>query len=343
MIKILKKCFIRIVLFVVVIFLVFTLFTGILLETAAVPTFMSGGREAMDRIQQQDPNDFSFIVLGDSKCGTATMESFLEIIEQENPAFIVFLGDFASKPTIYAHRFFITETKEYAASFPLLVVPGNHDVDIEGPFTINDFESLYGAAQKSFCIGNNLFIFLNNVNQYNSEGQYIDFLEKTIKSRVVPPSRIFVFMHIPPAGLKAPLLCQAPVDSERFLDTARKYHIDYVFCGDHHGYIKTKLDDVNFIISGGGGDDLRGKQGRFHHAVRIAIDSNEISETVIAVKRQVEAIEMLEQNIANYIWPFVVNNKLTAAGIALVLIYPCFIHNNRRKIFLFFKTKIRRN
>ena len=200
---------------------------------------------------------------------------------------------------------------------------------------------MYGAAQKSFRIGNNLFIFLNNVNQYNSEGQYIDFLEKTIKSQVVPPSRIFVFMHIPPAGLKAPLLCQTPFQSERFLDTARKYHIDYVFCGDHHGYVKTKLDGVNFIITGGGGDDLRGKQGRFHHAVRIAINSNDISETVIAVKRQVEAIEMLEQNIANYIWPFVVNHRLSATGIALIAIYLFFVRNNKRKIFAFFKMKKR--
>ena len=343
MIKRLKKCLERAAIFIGVIFLVFILFTGIRLETAAVPPFMSGSREAMDQIQQQDPNDFSFVVLGDSKCGTATMESILEITGQEKPAFIVFVGDFASKPTMYAHRFFIMETKEYAEQIPLLLVPGNHDVDIEGPFTIDDFESLYGAAQKSFCIGNNLFIFLNDLNQYNSESQYIDFLEKTIKSRTVPPSRIFVFMHIPPAGLKVPLLCQTPVGSERFLETARKYHIDYVFCGDHHGYAKTNLDGVNFIITGGGGNKLRGKQGRFHHAVRIAVNSDQISETVIAVKRQVETMELLEQNIANYIWPFITNNKLSAGAIALVLICLCFMRNSRQKISLFFKTKMRRS
>jgi predicted MPP superfamily phosphohydrolase len=340
MIKVLKKCFIRIAVFVGAVFLIFTLFTGIRLETTAIPTLMSDSPEVIDRIQRQDPNLFSFIVLGDSKSGTATLESLLEIVEQETPAFIVILGDFASKPTLYAHRFFIMETKEYAEQIPLLVVPGNHDLDIEGPFTLNDFESLYGAAGKSFHIGSNLFIFLNNLNQYNPEGQYIDFMEKTIKSQAVPPSRIFVFMHIPPAGLKNSLLCLTPVQSERFLETARKYHVDYVFCGDHHGYIKTNFNGVNFIISGGGGAHLRGKQGRFHHAVRIAVNSDEISETVIAIKRQPETLEMLEQNIANYIWPFFVNHKLSAAGIMLIIIYLIFIHPCRQKIIAFFRMKL---
>jgi Icc protein len=338
MIKLVKEHLPGIGVGAVIVFLIFILITGFRLETATVPKLMSGGPEAMDCIQKQDPNNFSFMVLGDTKCGTATAESILEIIKDEAPAFIVFLGDFSSKPTPYAHRFFIMETKEFAQKFPLLVVPGNHDVDVEGPFTINDFESLYGPAGKSFTLGNNLFVLLNNVEQYNSQGQYIDFLEKTIQSQAVPPARIFVFMHIPPAGLKIPVLSQTPVQSQRFLDTARKYHVNYVFCGDHHGYLKTNLDGVNFVISGGGGDKLRGKLGRFHHAVRIAVASNEISETVILVKKQLETFELLEQNTANYFWPFFVHYKVPVAAMTLIAMSLFFVRHKKQKNSAFFKT-----
>jgi Icc-related predicted phosphoesterase len=341
MIKILKKYFMKIMILGGVIFLIFTLLTGIQLETAAIPTLMSGNREVIDRIEQQDPNHFTFLVTADSKNGTATLESLLGIIEQEDPAFVVIVGDFASKPTLYAHRFFVMETSEYAIHVPLLVVPGNHDVGIDSPFTLNDYESLYGAPQKSFHIGNNLFILLNDVSSYNLEGQYIDFLEETIKSQAVPPSHIFVFMHVPPAGLNISLDCSTAVQSERFLDTVRKYHVDYVFCGHHHGYAKTNLDGVNFIIAGGGGQDLCKGQGRFHHAIRVTVNSNEISEAVIIIKRQMETVEFLEQQVATHIWPFFVNHRLSTAGIAIIAIYLFFVRNNKQKIFSFFKMKMR--
>jgi len=332
MTKVFNKYLMKFLWIVGIIILAFILFTCIQLQTIQLPESMTGSPEVIDSIQQQDPQHFSFILMGDTKSGTATMENLLEITAQETPAFVVILGDFASKATPYAHRFFAMEAQEYASRIPILVIPGNHDVDTDGPFTLTDFESLYGPANKSFRIDGYLFILLNNLDDYNKDGQYIDFLENTIQSQETVPEHIFVFMHIPPAGLNAPIMAGELIQSERFLETVQKYHVDYVFCGDHHGYVKTKFNGVNFIISGGGGANLRGTQGHFHHAVRIAVNGDEIDETVIAVKRKIETLEMLEQNIANYIWAPFMEHPFLSSGILIVIIYFLFIHSHRQKI-----------
>ena len=265
-----------------------------------------------------DPNDFTFIVAGDIKGGTATFESLLSVMQPEKPAFSVVLGDFVSGPELNRHRLFAFEMSEDNLRFPMFLVVGNHDVSPEGPFRLEDFERIYGPSQFDFMIGKHLFIFLNNAPPFDKTEEYLNFLERVLCERAKQSQDIFVFMHVPPSRLNPSLMCNTPHGSERFYRLVEKYHVQYVFAGDHHGYVKTVKDGTTYIVTGGGGARLRGKHGRFHHLVRIGVENGMTTETVVVTKKHLETMELLERNVVVHLWPLIAQNSISV-GVTLLL------------------------
>lgn len=305
----------------ILIAIIVTVALGLSVCSARFPKFLGNSPENIARIKATtDPNEFTFVVVGDIKSGTATFEAMLDVIRGDKPAFVVVLGDFVCHPEFISHKLFAFEVAEFAKDFPIFLVPGNHDISTEGPFRLEDFENTYGSSHFCFTIDKCLFVFLDNVSQYGQRGHYLKFLEQAISNQKEDIRKIFVFMHIPPLGLNLSILhCGLP-GSEEFLRLAKKYRIDYVFCGDHHGYVKTERDGTTFIVTGGGGAPLRGKHGRFHHLVRIEVrnDMDMITETVICTKKHLETAELMERNIAVYLWPLITRNSMSIA-VSLVL------------------------
>ncbi len=144
-------------------------------------------------------------------------------------------------------------------------------------------------------------------------------------------------MHIPVISIDGSLRSSGLGGNERFMELAKKYNIDYVFAGDHHGYIKSKKDNTVYIISGGGGARLRGEHGKFHHLVRISVNNELIEETVVVSKKYPETFELIELNLATYIWPVISHNFITAAATIFIFclssycIFCCMIKKRRCK------------
>jgi 1,2-diacylglycerol 3-alpha-glucosyltransferase len=273
----------------VLIVIIAVIATGMRVHIAGFPEFLGNSPENVAHIKTTaDPNEFTFVVVGDVKCGTATFEEMLNIIQQDKPVFAVILGDFVEHSEFASHKLFALEMAEYLKDFPILLVPGNHDISTDGPFRLEDFGNIYGPSQFYFTIGKNLFVFLNDISPYNQTGQYLEFLERAVSGHTENVEKIFVFMHIPPSGLNSSLMCNGLPGSEKFLQLTKKHHIDYVFAGDHHGYVKTERDGTTFVVTGGGGARLRGRHGGFHHLVRMSVKDSEITETVVVAKRQLE-------------------------------------------------------
>jgi len=310
---------------------------GTRVHIAGLPEYLGNTSENISHIKTAtDPNEFTFVVVGDVKCGTATFEEMLDVIHQDKPAFAVILGDFVNHAKLISHELFALEMAEHTKGFPVLLVPGNHDISADGPFCLEDFENIYGPSQFYFTIGKCLFVFLNDISPYNQTGQYLEFLEQTISSQTEKIEKTFVFMHVPPQELNSSLISNGLPGSEKFLQLAKKYHIDYVFAGDHHGYVKTEKDGTTFVVTGGGGSKLRGKHGRFHHMVRMSVKDSTITETVVIAKKQLETSELLERNIAVYVWPLITKNYVSAAvtfvifGLAVWLLMFSFRQRKRR-------------
>ena len=209
----------------------------------------------------------------------------------------------------------------------------------DGPFRIADFRRRYGAAQFHFCIGKNLFIFLDNVFSTGGKEGYLDYLEKVLHNQAKGKRKIFVFMHIPPDGLNASILSRGLAGSARFMQLARDYGIDYVFSGDHHGYVKTVRDGTTYIVTGGGGARLRGDHGGFHHIVRMVVHDGSVEESVVAAPARLETWELLARNLAIYCWPFLIYNRWVTillsvlCGLATVGLWRCRRYGRCSRLF----------
>jgi predicted phosphodiesterase len=276
-----------------------------------------------------DSNKFTFWVAGDIKGGTATFEGMLEAVSGERPAFLIIMGDFVSLPTVMNHKLFALEMEEYCKHMQVFVIPGNHDISPK-QFSVEDFWETYGADQYHFTIGHNLFIFLNDLTGYNDNGEYLAYLEKTLAEYEGKGYRSFVFAHIPPGGVVPNVMCSTPPDNERLLELIRKYNVDYVFAGDHHGYSKKKVGGTTFIVSGGGGARLRGEKGRFFHITRMDIEGDDVTETVIVGHKKLETAELLEYNIAVHIWPMAAGHPVWMV-IVLAAVGGIVINGTRKK------------
>ena len=287
-----------------------TLIIGIRLEHSKYPALLGSHPQNIKRLQSDiDPDNFSFIVMGDVKDSTPTFKSLLDIAKKENPAFILILGDLVNHANIQNHKLFAKTLAPYASEIPFLVLPGNHDLTLDGRFGINQFEQLYGPANFSFSIGQNLFIVLNDIDEYNLNREYLTFLENTLSKKGSNAKKIFIFTHIPVSGLNDSIKGSGAPYSSEFTDILNKYHVDYVFAGDHHAFIKTVKDNTTYIISGGGGSRLRGTQGRFHHFVEININDGKVYEDVFTGNFKHSGFEVLERNIVVYLWKPVSESK----------------------------------
>jgi len=308
-------------------------FVGVWIEESKWPDFFGNKPENVSYVTEKtDANDFTFIVVGDVKGGTATFEAMLDIIRDDKPAFAVILGDMVGPATEISHKLFAFEMQEHSRDIPMFAVVGNHDVDPNGSFGVNDFENLYGPAQFSFCIGEYLFVFLDDIRPYCESEEYIDFLESSILSREGEIKKTFVFMHVPVISIDGSLRSSGLEGSERFMELAKKYNVDYVFAGDHHGYVKQRKDDTTYIISGGGGGRLRGEHGKFHHLTRISVENGLVEETVIISKKYLETSELIERNLAVHIWPIISFNLFSKAVTTVILVsaFLVFVYSFRR-------------
>jgi len=293
--------------------------TGARVETVEFPKFLGNSPENVAHLNKgTDPNEFTFCVVGDVTRGTATFEALLEFAEQDKPAFLVVLGDFVRRAELIRHKLFALEVAEHIRGFPIFVVPGNHDISLDGTFRLEDFEKIYGPAQFSFTIGKNLFVFLNDILPATQIERCLGFLERAVSGQAQEVEKIFVFVHIPPSGLDASLECSFMPESEKFFELLSRHDVDYVFTGHHHGYAKTEKNGTTFVITGGGGNALEGKHGRFHHMVRVAVKNGAITDTVIAARRHLEVSENAERQIAAHLWPLIAGNWLSVTTTSLL-------------------------
>ena len=294
---------------------VFVVVVGLRVHNVQMPPRLGNRPEVLESIQADtDPNEFTFIVTGDVKRGTATLGHLLRLAKADNAAFVAINGDFVSNGEYRRHRLFIRKMADMGLKVPVLLVPGNHDMAPDMEFTDADYRKVYGATQFEFVVGSNLFVVLANAPPYDADRGPETFLEQAVAKHAGKINRIFVFMHVPVSQVNSQISARAFAGSAAFPSLAKKLNVTYVFCGDHHGYVKTVKDGTTYIVCGGGGDKLRGRHGRFHHVMRIGIQDGDVTETVIACERQFEVIKHLERHAAVHFWP-----AMTSGPVAIVI------------------------
>ena len=299
------------------------------------PDLVGNHSEHVRRMTQTVESDnFTFFVFGDTQGGTRTFERLLDMAKKDDADFAVFLGDFVRHADAAHHQFFAHEMGEQGLTFPVFLVPGEHDVggNAKWPFGIADFERAYGPTQFHFEIGRCLFVFLNNASPFDQRGDYLRYLERVLADRAGEVDHAFVFAHKPPMGLSPHVISRELAGSDQYLELAKRFGVRYIFSGDHHGYWKGERDGTTIIVSGGGGARLRGTRGRFHHTVRISVEDGRIAETVFPLERTGESGERFEEWVTTQCWPAMTGSwfSVALAGLIPVAALACLAASVRQ-------------
>ena len=142
-------------------------------------------------ISAETDNKITFIVLGHVYPDYEALELSVDLINEENPDFIVFLGDTLESPD----RSW-PELKQIIDKIdsPVYFIPGNHDISRDG--TGKYFEEMSGFLFTSFSIKEYTFLILNTVTEktgiYDISEEQVGFIEEIYEQN---DEEKFIFMH----------------------------------------------------------------------------------------------------------------------------------------------------
>ncbi len=251
---------------------------------------------------------FTFVIVGDTR-SKGTFESLAKEIRAANPVFVAILGDWVEDGNADQHAYFRQESAEYNFNCPVFFTPGNHDVDPQH-YSLDRFETDYGPSNVSFVYKDNIFIFIRHLDKRFSNADSLTYLRSLDPTKLASYRNRFVFMHIPP-WVSADIPERHTVDEKEYMQIFEDLHIDYVMAADFHGYNRTRLRGVEYIITGGGGSHLHESQGRqFHHALAITIAPDMFSERILPMSAQFDLEDWMEMNAVVYVGPFILENKI---------------------------------
>lgn len=211
-----------------------------------------------------------FAVIGDSGGGHPVTRRLLRRIEEFDAHFVLHVGDLAYDRATRASLFsqFYGPASELAATLPFWVVPGNHDL-LDGGLDLADFLGLELGSDEAVGYQRVLRTGSLTIAGLNSNAPPIPFSRerRTLAADLGESGegrfwRIAFFHHPPFPGegrgrndlvywLLQPLLLSA--------------RVDLAFTGHSHNYqrslplglIDPRPDGVRYIVSGGGGGELR--------------------------------------------------------------------------------------
>jgi len=308
------------------------------------PPLLGNSEENISSLDEEeiDPRPFSIFFVSDFQA-SSYFERFYNSVDLPSEIdFGVILGDFCMDARKEYHTFFISEFNEWGLEFPILLVPGNHDVaatdrDIsrENAFTRKDFEETYGSRNFSFTHAGCYFVLIDNV--YNDE--YITHLKDLLSQRPDGALLTFLFMHIPPSSLTPHVQCRGIYEEEMFYEIIDAYNVDYVMTGDFHSYLESEYNDTVFLITGGGGAKLAGEpESSFHHSVVLHIDpeKKQVTEKIFPIAEKSDLPDDFKLFIMGDIYTIFRYHPILFAGIIalhliLLFILDLLIHPQKRK------------
>jgi len=236
--------------------------------------------ENLERIQVDDPEHFSFVVLGDNR---GSLEIFPKLLRQvsRDPEirFAMDLGDLVPKGKMEKYRYVINQVRK-DLNCPLLTAIGNHELYADGRGV---YYELYGPFYYSFQIGRSYFIVLDDANEKGLDQWQEKWLERELRKAQSYNNR-FVFMHVPLFDPRGGIY-QHCLPKKAGLSLSRlfaEYHVTHIFASHIHGYFSGQWEGTPFTITGGAGAPLYLQDPRhyFYHFVKVRVNNKKVNITV---------------------------------------------------------------
>jgi Icc protein len=213
---------------------------------------------------------FSFAVMGDSQGHNDILQEALNMTQ--GCGFIIHCGDLT--PSGAPDEFAAVEQTLNGSGVPVFTTPGNHDVKNYGS---TGYLARFGPTEYSFDYGGVRFAFVDSSDLNISEKQ-ITWLERTFAGA----ERKVVVTHAPCYDPIEGNHTLDPASCERFEDFALGNNITAVFTGHIHAFYSLRVENTDFVITGGAGGSLTAGA---YHWVRVNVTSSSFNFDKVDIDR----------------------------------------------------------
>jgi hypothetical protein len=230
-------------------------------------------------------NEFSFVVMGDSRNSIETFNKLMMKINNEDSLFSINLGDFIINGDAFQYKFYINQIGKLDK--PSLNAVGNHE--IRKANGRENYKKYFGEYYYSFIIGNTYFIVLDNAD-YTIDSKQMEWLKKELSKSKNYKYR-FVFAHVPlydpRRGDYEVGHSMTDINQIKEINTLLDYYdVTMMFASHIHAYYKGMWGKTPYIISGGAGAKLRetDPSHNFYHYIKVKISDAEVEYNIIKVE-----------------------------------------------------------
>ena len=228
---------------------------------------------------------WTFVAFGDSSPSSTTAEMpaafhhIVKAINQTDAELALFAGDLVYGRTV--HRDVTRQQYERARLAlkplrpPLLIVPGNHDID--GAGGQEEFNLHFPAAPWVHKHRGWTFIGLSTEQpgtQGRIEGKQLAFLKKALAARGKPDKTV-ILMHRPIWPTLQPTHRYHSLPQPELHELFRQSGVTAVISGHEHHFHQQTRDGILYLITGGGGADLL--PGGTFHFTRIQVHNSNLN------------------------------------------------------------------
>ena len=213
---------------------------------------------------------FSFAVMGDSQGHNDILAQALNMTQGCD--FIIHCGDLT--PSGSDSELDLAAATLDEAGIPVFTTPGNHEVKNHG---ILGYEARFGPSEYSFDYGGVRFAFVDS-SQLSINNDQISWLERTLEG----VDRKVIVTHAP---------CYDAIEGNHTLDSAScerlenfalSDNVTAVFSGHVHAYSLLRVENTDFVITGGAGGSLT--EGTYHW-VRVNVTTEAFEYEKVDINR----------------------------------------------------------
>ncbi len=270
----------------------YQVFSGETALTALAPIATAAAPSDKDKVR--------FIALGDTGTGGAAQVAIGRWIAAQPFDFMLFLGDIAYDAGTAAqlqNNFFqvYRDILRFVPAYPTI---GNHERRTrEGRPFFEAFVLPEPERYYSFNWGNVHFVAIDTTQR---DAKQLTWLDEDLKSNKLP--WVIVYGHHPmyTNSLRGPQKWIRRAFSKILTDNK----VDLVLTGHEHQYERFRINDVNYIVSGGGGGQLTRffgtsealKQFTVHHFLSFEVGAEKLEMRVIDIGgRELEKLELTKK------------------------------------------------